>query len=68
MTGTQPTPHSCETPIARDLIPVLLGTLVNIMGLTSIEDALLRQAIDNVQNNKHRNAAAGYVSAWIRCR
>ncbi len=67
MTGTQPTPHSCENPIARDLSPVLLGTLVNIMGLTSVEDAVLRQALDNAQNNQHRNAAAGYVSAWIRC-
>ena len=43
------------------------GTLVNVMGLTSTEGAVLQQSVDKAENSMHRNAAAGYISAWIRC-
>ncbi len=43
------------------------GTLVNVMGLTSTEAAVLQQSVDKAENSMHRNAAAGYISAWTRC-
>jgi hypothetical protein len=37
------------------------------MGLTSVEGAVLELSVDKAKNSRHRNAAAGYISAWIRC-
>jgi hypothetical protein len=36
------------------------------MGLTNTEDAVLQQSMENMENSELRNAAAGYMSAWIR--
>jgi hypothetical protein len=52
-------PLSCKSLCAA-------GTMVNVMGLTNTEAALLQQTQENMENSELRNAAAGYVSAWMR--
>jgi hypothetical protein len=47
-------------------VVIIAGTLVNVMGLTQTEDAVLQQSIENAENGEHRRAAAGYMSAWMR--
>ena len=47
-------------------VVVIAGTMVNVMGLTQTEDAVLQQSTENAENCEHRHAAAGYMSAWMR--
>lgn len=36
------------------------------MGLTNTEDAVLQQTQESMENSELRNAAAGFLSAWMR--
>ncbi len=64
MTGCPPSyPHHPLLPLDA---ASFTGTLVNVMGLTQTEEAVLTQCLQNSENSEHRNAAAGYMSAWMR--